>query len=147
MRTLRIYFFFLFGFLINKFLIEGWLLYNVVLVSAIHQHESAIGIHMSSPSWTSLPPPTPSHPSRLSQSTGLSSLSHTANSHWQSILHMVMYMFPCYSLHSSHPLPFLHPASISLLLCLPLHCYPANRFFFYNIFFAVQLFFFNMWEE
>ena len=29
---------------------------------------------MFSPSWTSLPPPTPSHPSRLSQSTGLSSL-------------------------------------------------------------------------
>ena len=41
-----------------------------MLVSAIHQHESAIGVHMSPPSWTSLPPPTPSHPSRLSQSTG-----------------------------------------------------------------------------
>ena len=27
------------------FLIEGYLLYNTVLVSAIHQHESAIGIH------------------------------------------------------------------------------------------------------
>ena len=32
------------------FLIVGYLLYNVVLVSAIHEHESAIGIHMSSPS-------------------------------------------------------------------------------------------------
>ena len=40
-----------------------------MLVSAIHQHESAIGIHMSPPSWTSVPPPTPFHPSRLSQST------------------------------------------------------------------------------
>ena len=29
--------------------------YNIVLVSAIHQHESAIGIHMSPPSGTSLP--------------------------------------------------------------------------------------------
>ena len=29
--------------------------------------------------WTSLPPPTAPHPSRLSQSTGLSSLNHTAN--------------------------------------------------------------------
>ena len=28
-------------------LIGGWLLYNVVLVSAIHQNQSAIGIHMS----------------------------------------------------------------------------------------------------
>ena len=32
-----------------------------------------------------------SHSSRLLQSTGLSSLSHTANSHWLSMLHMVMY--------------------------------------------------------
>ena len=30
-----------------KFLIGGELLYNIVLVSAIHQHESAISIHMS----------------------------------------------------------------------------------------------------
>ena len=37
------------------FLIEGWLLYTILLVSAIHQHESATGIHMSPPSWTSLP--------------------------------------------------------------------------------------------
>ena len=29
------------------FLIEGELLYNIVLVSAIYQHESAIGIHIS----------------------------------------------------------------------------------------------------
>ena len=32
------------------FLIERTLLANIVLVSAVHQHESAIGIHMSSPS-------------------------------------------------------------------------------------------------
>ena len=32
------------------FLIEGQLLYRIVLVSAKHQHESAIGIHMSPPS-------------------------------------------------------------------------------------------------
>ena len=56
--------------LFNLFLIGGQLLYNVVLLSAIHWHESATGIHMSSPLWISLPTPTPSHPSRLSQSTG-----------------------------------------------------------------------------
>ena len=44
------------------------MLYNIVLVSTPHQHESAIGIHMSLPFGTSLPPPAPSHPSRLSQS-------------------------------------------------------------------------------
>ena len=36
-------------------------------------------------------PPTLSHLSMLSQRPSLSSLSHTANSHWLSILHMVMY--------------------------------------------------------
>ena len=45
------------------------MLYNIVLISAVHQLESAVGIHMSPPSGSSLPPPTPSHPSRLSQST------------------------------------------------------------------------------
>ena len=40
-------------------LIEGKLLHNIVLASAIHQHESAIGIHVSPPSFTSLPPSTP----------------------------------------------------------------------------------------
>ena len=45
---------------LNLFLIGGFLLYNIVLVSAMCQHESAIGIHMSPPSSTSLPLPTPS---------------------------------------------------------------------------------------
>ena len=74
----------------KKMSIFNWrtVVYNIVLVSAIinmnqhiHQRESATDIHMSIPSWTSFPTPTPSHPSRLSQSTGLSSLHHTANSH------------------------------------------------------------------
>ena len=62
-----------------------------MLASAIH-HESASGIHVFSPSWILLPPPTPSSPSRLSQSTALSSLCHTANSDLLSILHMEMYV-------------------------------------------------------
>ena len=37
---------------------------------AIYQHESAIGVHVSRPSWTPLPPPFPLYPSGLSQSTG-----------------------------------------------------------------------------
>ena len=67
--------------------------------------------------WTSLLPPTPSHSSRLSQSTSLSSLPHAANPHWLSVLLTVMYMFPCCSLHSS-PLPFspcVHKSASPLL--------------------------------
>ena len=68
-----------------------------------NQHESATGTHMFPPSWTSLPHPTISHLSWWLQGPSLSSLSHTANSHWLSILYVVVYMFPCHSLHSSHP--------------------------------------------
>ena len=81
-----------------------------MLVSAICHHESATGIHISPPSWVSFPPPSPSHPSRLSLSPGLGALSHSANSH--SILDMLVYMFPCYSafipLASSNPCPHVH---------------------------------------
>ena len=48
--------------------------YNILLVSAMHQHESAIGIHMSPPSGSSLPHPTISHPSRLSRAPCLRSM-------------------------------------------------------------------------
>ena len=42
------------------------MLCNIMLVSAIQQHESAIGMHMP----LLLEPPIPSHPTWLSQSTG-----------------------------------------------------------------------------
>ena len=94
----------------KKIFIARYLLYNIVLVSAIHQHKPATGIHLSPPSCTSLPSPIPCHPSRLSHSTGLSSLCRTANPHGLSISHAVMSTFPCYSLNSSH---LLHPTLCS----------------------------------
>ena len=75
------------------------MLYSIVWVSAKYQHESALGIHISPLSWISLSPPSPSHCSRLLQRPSLSFLSHTANFHWLSVLHMVS-MFPGYSLHA-----------------------------------------------
>ena len=44
------------------------MLYNIVVVSAIHQHESATGIHMSPHSGTSLTSPTLFYPSSVLQS-------------------------------------------------------------------------------
>ena len=77
-----------------KFIFNWSLISLQYFIGFFHtSHELAIGIHMSPPSWTSVPPPTPSYPSRLSQSTHLSSLSHTADFHWLSVLHMVVYMF------------------------------------------------------
>ena len=96
---------------------------------------------MSPPSWNSLPPPTPSHPFRLSHSPKLSFLSHTVNPPQLSILHMVVYMFPCYSLHPFHPLLPILPMSTSrfsmsappVLPCKEVHQYHLSRFHTYAL--------------
>ena len=94
--------------------------YNIVMVFPIHQNESATGVHVSNPSWTPLPSPSPPYPSGLSQALALGALLHALNWHWSSSLQMVMYMFQCYSLKSSlpHLLP-LSPKVCSCLLCCP----------------------------
>jgi len=69
------------------------------LVSAKHQHESAIDIQTSPPSRTSLLPPSPSHSSRL-----LEPWFEFPESYSKFPL-AIYFMFPCYSLHASHPLP------------------------------------------
>ena len=77
-------------------------------------------------------PPYPEPPSHLPpypiplgcpRPPALGALLHALNSHWSSVLHMVIYTFQCYSLKSSHPhlLP-LSPKVCSLylyLLCCP----------------------------
>ena len=89
------------------------ILYNIMLASAIKQCEPIIIIHMSPLSGVSFPPLTPSHPSRLSQSTRLNTLCHTASSHKLSIVYVVMYMSNCYSFslwrRQWHPTPVLLP--------------------------------------
>ena len=55
------------------------------------------------PSHLPLHPAPPGCPSRLSQSAGVSSPHHTAGSRWLAVSHMVVHMFPCYSLNLSHP--------------------------------------------
>ena len=49
--------------------------------------------------------PTTSHPipQGCPSAPALSALSHASNLDWRSISHMVIYMFQCYSLKSSHP--------------------------------------------
>ena len=84
---------------------------------AIQRYESAMGAHVfPHPELLSHLPP---HHIPLGgpRALALSALFRAPNLDWSSILHMVIYMFQCYSLKSSHPrlLP-QSPEVCSLLL-------------------------------
>ena len=105
----------IFFFSVNQFIYFNWRLITLQYCSGFCHTFTWI-----SHAWTCvshLPPHSISqgHPSALA----LSALSHASNLTWPSILHMVIYMFKCYSLKSSNP--FLLPQSLkvcSLHLCL-----------------------------
>ena len=90
---------------------------------AIYPHESAIGAHLSPYPDPPLPPPSPSHPSGLSQSTGFSALLPTSNFQWSSILHMVIHRFQCYYFVSFHP-SLLPRSQLSTLILISLFILP-----------------------
>ena len=78
-----------------------------------------MGIHVSHHLETPCHLPPHSIPLGCPRALALGALLHVSNSSWSSILHMVIYMFQCYSLKSSHPR--LLPQSLkdcSLHLCL-----------------------------
>ena len=62
------------------------------------------------------PPPIPlGHPS----GPALSTPSHALKLHWRSVSYMIIYMFQCYSLRSSHSCPLPQsPKDSSIHLCL-----------------------------
>ena len=63
----------------------------------------------------------PPHPIPLGHPSApaLSNLSHASNLDWRSVSHMIIYMFQCYSLRSSHPHPLPQsPKDCSIHLCL-----------------------------
>ena len=88
------------------------------MVFVIHCHESAMSVHVFPLLNPSHFPP---HPNPLGHSSApaLGTLSHTLNLDWRSVSHMMIYMFQCYSLKSSHPclLP-QSPKDCSIHLCL-----------------------------
>ena len=111
-----------------------------MLVSAIYQHESAIGMHTKSlPSRTSLLSPTPSYPSRLSQCTSLEFCIMQQISTGYLTLYIGMYIFPCFSQFvptspSSTVSTSQFSMSASLLLpCREFHQYYLSRFYIYAL--------------
>ena len=108
------------------------------MVFVIHRHESVMGAHVS-------PHPEPpihllpySIPLGCPRAPALCALLHASNLHWSFILHMVIYMFQCYSLNSSHQclLPWntkvcsLH---LCLLPCTEDHLYHLSKFHIYTL--------------
>ena len=105
-RDKRIFFLFIYFF--SKFIYFNWRLITLqyCIGFAIHQHESATGIHtfpiLSPPPSSLLPPHTiplgrPSAPAPSIQY-------HALNLDWRFISYMILYMFQCHSPKSSHPL-------------------------------------------
>ena len=97
------------------------------MVSAIHQHESAIAMYMSPLSLTSLPPPTPCHPSRLSQSPWFK-----LPASYSKIPLAIYFTYGniYVSMLLSQIIPLLFPSLCPKVysLCLHLHCCPVDRF-------------------
>ena len=61
-------------------------------------------VHTCSPSWTLLPPPSPTIPLGRPSAWAPSIQYHASNLEWQFISYMTLYMFQCHSPKSSHPL-------------------------------------------
>ena len=74
------------------------------------------GFTCVSPSQSSLLPPSSPHPSESFQYTRLKHLSHASNLDWWSVSPLIVYLFQCYSLWTSHPR--LLPQSLKVHLCL-----------------------------
>ena len=71
-------------------------------------------VYMSSPSWTSLPIPS----LRVISVHQPWAPSHASNLDWWSISHMIIYMFQCYSLKSSHPHLLPQSPKICSIFCV-----------------------------
>ena len=96
------------------------------------------------------PFPLPSHPIPQScpSAPALSALLHALNLDWWSIPHMVIYMFPCYSLKSSHSSLFPQSSIVCSLYvsfavsCLYFSFILKDNFARYAICYSSLLFFF-----
>ena len=110
-----------FFFFFNLFIYLNWRLIALQYCSGFCHtltwisHGCACVPHLEPPSHL---PPHPI-PQGCPSAPALSALFHASTFDWSSISHMVIYMFQCYSLKSSHPRPLPQsPKVCSLYLCL-----------------------------
>ena len=85
-------------------------------------------------------------PQGHARAPALSTLSDASNLDWRYVSHMVIYMFQCYSVKSSHPLLLpLSPKVCSLHLCLLLsriqgYHYHLSKFHIYVLIYYIGVF-------
>ena len=79
-------------------------LYNIVLVLP-NIEMNPPQVYPRSPSWTLLPPPSPTFPLGLPSAPAPSIQYRALNLDWRLVSYMILYMFQCYSPKSPHPLP------------------------------------------
>ena len=114
-----------------------------MLVSATQQHDSATGTHVSPLSWSSLPSPTPSHPSRLSRSTGwvprVTQKIPTGYLFYIRRVYVCTWLSQFVPLSPSHTVPTsLFSASASPLLpCKQVHQYRLSRIHTYALIYSI----------
>ena len=113
---LRVCFFFLL--FLNLFIYLFILLYNTVLILP-YINIYLPQVYMCSLSWTPSLLPTCTIPLGHPSAPAPSILHPALNLHWQFVSYMILYMFQCHSLKSSHPLTLPQsPKDCSIHLCL-----------------------------
>ena len=117
------------------------MLYRILLFSIKPQHESAIGIHISSPFWNFPPSPSPSHASKLIQSPCLSFLRHGK------FLLAIYFTYGNVSFHPLLPSPHVHKSI--LYVCFSIAALQINSsvpsFWIMYIHVSIQHLSFTFW--
>ena len=114
------------------------------MIFAIHQHDSAMGRHMSP--HPEAPSHLPPHPIPLGhpRAQALGDRLHASKLHWSTVLHTIIYLFHCYSLKSSHPCLLPQSPKVSsftslflLLPCIRDHHYRLSKFHIYALIYSI----------
>ena len=93
-------------------------LYNIVLVLP-NIKMNPPQVYPRSPSWTLLPPPSPTLLLGRPSAPAPSIQYRASNLDWQLVSYMILYIFQCHSPKSSHPLPLPQsPKDCSIYQCL-----------------------------